>query len=378
MERAMKIGVPKEIKDRENRVGLTPAGVATLIADGHQVVIETGAGVGSGFGDAEYSGAGATLGSAEDAWNAQLVIKIKEPLASEYHHLRGQIVFTYFHLAGVAPELTKALLDSETTAVAYETVEDASGTLPLLAPMSAVAGTMSVNIGGYYLARVHGGRGMLLGRVLGQRYGKILVIGDGVVGRHAAAAGLGVGARVLLAGRHEDRVELFKRELSDDLEFVLSTPANLDREMVDADLVVGAVLLRGGRTPHLVSRDMVAHMQRGSVIVDVSIDQGGCVETSRPTSHSEPVYLESGVIHYCVTNMPGAYPRTSTIALTTATLPYARRLAAGGIDALRQDAGFAMGVNTYRGKITYWAIAKLLDMGSRWQAFSATPSKPSA
>ncbi len=358
----MHVGIPREIKDRENRVALTPVGAAALGDDGHTVTIEHDAGAGSGFADTDYAAAGATIGSRADAWGAELVVKIKEPLEQEYSFLRGQTVFTYLHLAGVAPALTQALLDSHTTAIAYETVEDAAGRLPLLAPMSAVAGTMAVPVGSHYLAKFAGGRGMLLGRVLGERYGKVLVVGDGVVGRHAAAAALGLGASVTLAGRHVERATRLRAELSPDLRYVLSTPDVLAAELNNTDLLVGAVLLRGARAPHLVTRDMVAGMPAGSVIVDVSIDQGGCVESARPTSHSDPVYVESGVTHYCVTNMPGAYPRTSTIALTAATLPYVRRLAAGGLTALRDDPGFARGVNVQAGRVTCAAVANALGL----------------
>ena len=358
----MRIGVPKEIKDKENRVGLTPGGVSALVDAGHEVIVEHQAGDGSGYTDQEYLKRGARLASAGDAWGAELVVKIKEPLAAEYDWLKGQIVFTYFHLAGVARDLTDTLLDSGTTAIAYETVEDAAGHLPLLAPMSGVAGTMAVPIGNYYLARFNNGRGTLLGRVLGERFGKVVIVGDGVVGRHAAAAALGLGANVCLAGRHAERVARLRAELSDELEFVVSTPQNLAAAITDADLLIGAVLSPGARAPHVITAAMVASMPAGSVIVDVSIDQGGCIETAHPTSHSDPVYVTSGVTHYCVTNMPGAYPRTSTIALTNATLPYVLRLGADGLDALRRDPGFAKGLNTYQGCITYAPVAEALDL----------------
>ncbi|MEQ8233516.1 MAG: alanine dehydrogenase [Gammaproteobacteria bacterium] len=358
----MLIGVPREIKDRENRVALTPAGVAALVGDGHVVRVEHAAGVGSGYDDAQYLAAGATLGSAADAWATELVVKIKEPLASEYPRLGGQLLFTYLHLAGVDAALTTALLDSGTTAIAYETVEQADGSLPLLAPMSAVAGSMAVIMGGFYLARGQGGRGMLLGTVLGRSYGEVLVIGDGVVGRHAALAALGMGARVSVATRHLEREGALKSAVGEGLQVIQSGPDELAAAAARADLVVGAVLLKGARAPHVLTRAMVADMQPGSVIVDVSIDQGGCIETSRPTSHSDPVYTECEVLHYCVTNMPGAYPRTSTQALTTATLPYVRRLAAQGLDALRADAGFARGVNVHAGRVRCAAVAAALDL----------------
>jgi alanine dehydrogenase len=360
----MKIGLIKEIKDKENRVGMTPAGVGSLTAEGHQVVVEQGAGLGSGFADEDYRLAGARLVSTAEAWDSELVVKVKEPLQAEYPHLHDQTVFTYFHLAGVTPTLTETLLERRTTAIAYETVEDAAGRLPLLAPMSGVAGNMAVTMGGYYLARPHGGKGMLLGDVLGQAYGKVVVIGDGVVGRHAARAAAGIGAEVFICGRHAEREADLKREISSRINFFLSEPEGIAAELRNADLVVGGVLIRGAKAPRLVTEAMVRAMQPGSVIVDVSIDQGGCVETSRPTSHSDPVFEVHGVTHYCVANMPGAYPRTSTLALTAATFPYVQRLAKQGLDALRADPGFAKGVNTHAGYVTCAAVAEGLGLGS--------------
>jgi alanine dehydrogenase len=354
----MQIGVLKEIKDRENRVALTPAGAAQLMAAGHAVLVERGAGLGSGFADGEYAAAGAHLVDAATAWGANLIVKVKEPLESEYRFLSSQIAFTYFHLAGVTPSLAQALIDAKTTAIAYETVEDGEGRLPLLAPMSGVAGSMAPTVGNYYLAKFNGGRGMLLGRVLGQSFGRVLVIGDGVVGRHAARTAVAMGTRVTIAGRHRERLPELHREVSDGFEFIVSEPEAVAAAARASDLVIGAVLARGARTPTVMTRPMVAAMEPGAVIVDVSIDQGGCVETARPTSHSNPVYVEQGVIHYCVTNMPGAYPRTSTVALTTATLPYVRRLADRGLAALREDPGLAKGVNTYAGAITCRAVAE--------------------
>ncbi|NIM73330.1 MAG: alanine dehydrogenase [Gammaproteobacteria bacterium] len=367
----MRIGVPKEIKDQENRVALTPEGARTLVSRGHAVNVEEAAGRGSGFSDDEYAGAGATICAAAEAWDADLVLKVKEPQASEYGFLRDQFLFTYFHLSGVTESLTAVLLDSGTTAVAYETVEDEAGHLPLLAPMSAVAGNMSVVIGSYYLAKFNGGRGMQLGTVLGQRHGKVLVVGDGVVGRHAARTADAMGASVYICSRHEEREAELAGAISPSLSFVLSRPENIARHVEDADLLVGAVLLRGAKATHLVSEEMVRSMQPGAVIVDVSIDQGGCVETSRPTSHSHPVYVEHGVTHYCVTNMPGAYPRTSTIALTSATLPYAVKLADAGLAALGEDAGFARGVNTCQGFVTYQPVAEDLGLMQRYKPFSS-------
>jgi len=366
----MRIGVPKETKNKENRVALTPAGAAVLVGAGHKVLVQQGAGLGSGLIDKEYQQAGVQLVSVEEAWNTELVLKIKEPLEPEYPFLKGQMLFTYFHLAGVDPALANALLKSGTTAIAYETVEDNQGRLPLLAPMSAVAGDMALTMGVYHLAKFNGGKGMLIGEVLGQPYGKVAIIGDGVVGRHAAKAATGMGGQTWICGRHEDRVPQLKKAISEDLQFFLSTPENIHGHLQDADLVIGAVLRRGARAPHVVTEEMVRDMQPGSVVVDVSIDQGGCVETSRPTSHSDPVFELHGVLHYCVTNMPGAYPRTSTMALTDATLPYLQRLASEGIETLRQDPAFAKGVNTYHGWITCEPAAEALGMDARFKSFT--------
>ena len=365
----MRVGVPKEIKNKENRIALTPAGAAALVADGHEVRVQTGGGLGSGFADDSYREAGAALVDVADAWDCDLVLKVKEPLESEFGYLRDQMLFTYLHLSGVAPELTAALMAAGTTAIAYETVEDPSGRLPLLAPMSAVAGDVAVIMGAYFLARFNGGKGMLLGRVMGEPYGKVVIIGDGIVGRHAAAVATALGARTLVFGRRPEREAELKATISADVEFVLSTPDNVAQEITDADLVVGGVLLRGAKAPHVVTEAMVTSMQPGSVIVDVSIDQGGCIATSRPTSHSDPVFMAHDVIHYGVTNMPGAYPRTSTIALTNATLPFAQRLANEGLTALRNDSAFAKGVNVHDGRIAFQAVAHDLNRQADYQAF---------
>ena len=365
----MRVGTIREIKDSENRVGLTPEGAGALAEAGHKVVVERGAGLGCGFSDADYQARGAQLGDAEEAWDSDLVIKVKEPLELEYRYLKGQMVFTYFHLAGVAKSLTEVLLASRTTAVAYETLEDSLGRLPLLIPMSAVAGTMAPIMGAYYLAKFNQGRGVLPAKIMGESYGKIVIIGDGVVGRHAAKVAAAWGAQVIVFGRREERAKEIKEAISAELDYVLSTPDNLARHVRDADVLVGAVLVEGERAPHLVSAAMVEGMQSGSVIVDVSIDQGGCVETSKPTSHSNPVYTQYDVIHYCVANMPGAYPRTSTFALTAATLPYAIRLASDGVNALREDDGFAKGVNAYKGYLTCRGAAEALGLEQRHRAF---------
>jgi alanine dehydrogenase len=365
----VRLGVPKETKDNESRVALTPDGVAALTTDGHEVLVEHGAGAACGFGDDAYAGSGAQLATAAQAWGAELVVKVKEPLLHEYGYLRGQLLFGYLHLAGAPPALTTALLDSGTTAVAYETVEDERGRLPLLAPMSAIAGSMAPLMGAYYLARTNGGRGTLLGHVLGASHGRVVIVGDGVVGRHACDVASGLGASVTVFGITPARAAEFEQHPR--VKYELSTPANLSAALRSADLLVGAVLRVGARAEHVISKEMVASMPAGSVIVDVSIDQGGCVETSRPTSHSQPTYVVHGVTHYCVTNMPGAYPRTATVALTAATLPYVRLLAAGGIAALVHDAGFARGVNTHAGVLSHRAVAEGLGLLARYRPFAA-------
>ena len=365
----MKIGVIKEIKDKENRIALTPAGAERLIAEGHAILIEKDAGLGSGFSNEEYQSLGARLVTTEEAWNADLVIKVKEPLEHAYQYFKDNILFTYLHLAGVSERLTGALLDARTTAVAYETVEDDRGQFPLLTPMSAVAGNMAATIGAYYLANFNGGKGVLLGNVFYERHGKVMVIGDGVVGQHAAVTADGMGAYVYLFGLNDDQYNELKAIASPDLNFVQSTPENIAEHIKDTDLLIGAVLLAGAKAPRIVTEDMVKTMQPGSVIVDVSIDQGGCIETAHATKHSDPVYTRHGVIHYCVSNMPGAYPRTSTIALTNATLPYVIQLANEGINALHEDKGFSLGVNTHQGYITCKPVADALEMEDRYKDF---------
>jgi alanine dehydrogenase len=366
----MKIGVIKEIKDKENRVALTPTGAQSLVAAGHTVLIEEHAGVGSGFTDAEYQSLGAEIVMTTQAWDADLVIKIKEPQEMEYKYFKQNILFTYLHLAGVSESLTKALMESKTTAIAYETVEDEHGTFPLLTPMSAVAGNMAATMGAYYLAKFNEGKGVLLGNVFNERHGKVMVLGDGVVGQHAAMTADGMGAYVYLFGLNDKHYQQIKNKVSPDLKFVQSTLENIAEHIKDTDLLVGAVLLSGAKAPHIVSEEMVKSMQPGSVIVDVSIDQGGCIETSHPTSHSYPVYTTHGVIHYCVSNMPGAYPRTSTIALTNATLPYIIKLANKGLAALSEDQGFGKGVNTHNGLITCHPVAEALGMENVYKKFT--------
>jgi alanine dehydrogenase len=364
----MKIGAVKEIKDKENRIALTPEGAKKLVEAGNEVLVENNAGINSGFENNEYSTAGAQIVDTETAWGADIVIKVKEPLEEEYAFFReGQIIFTYFHLAGVTKTLTDALLQKKTTAIAYETVEDENKRLPLLAPMSAVAGNMSVTMGAYYLAKFNNGLGMQLGEVMGKRYGKVVIIGDGFVGKHAAKTAYGMGSDVYLFGIFEDKFPELKKEIGEKLNVVLSTKENIAEHIKDADLVVGAVLLAGAKAPFVVTEEMVKTMQKGSVIVDVSIDQGGCIETSKPTSHSNPIYEKHGVTHYCVTNMPGAYPRTSTIALTTTTLPYILKLAEKGLDALKEDEGLGKGLNTHKGFITYKPIAEALGLVDKFK-----------
>ena len=365
----MIIGIPKEIKNNENRVALTPEGAKQLASNGHKVLVEKSAGIGSGFPDGEFIKNGAKIVSAKECWNADLVVKVKEPLKDEYAYLNEKsVLFTYLHLAGVDKSLTDALLGKKTTSIAYETVEDKNGRLPLLAPMSAVAGNMSVTIGSYYLAKFNNGRGMQLGKVLGRKFGKAMVIGDGIVGIHAASVAYGMGADTYIFTRHLDKEKKLKQEIGNGLNVELSSPENIAKHVKDADLVVGAVLLHGAKAPFVVTEDMVMTMQPGSVIVDVSIDQGGCIETSRPTSHSNPVYVKHNVTHYCVTNMPGAYPRTSTIALTSATLPYVLKLANDGfVKSVKNDAGFAKGVNTCKGFLTYKPVAEALGLNEKFK-----------
>jgi alanine dehydrogenase len=366
----MKIGVPKELKDHELRVGLTPDGAGALAADGHEVIVEHGAGVGCGFADADYVARGAQAGDAAAAWKCDLVVKVKEPIEAEYGRFAGQILFTYLHLAGAPPSLTRALLASDTTGIAYETVEDDRGRLPLLAPMSAIAGSMAPLVGAYYLAASQGGRGTLLGTVLGERHGEVTIVGDGIVGRHACDVASALGTRVEIFGITPERAPEFERP-GTAVRYVSSTPDRLARRMPETDLLIGAVLNVGARSPHVVTEAMVASMPRGSVIVDVSIDQGGCVATSRPTTHSNPTFVAHGVTHYCVTNMPGAYPRTATLALTAATLPYVRRIAAGGLDAVLRDPRLAQGVNTRGGFVTYAAVADALGLRDRYREIAA-------
>jgi alanine dehydrogenase len=357
----MIVGVPKEIKDNEARVGVTPAGVKALTEAGHKVLVETLAGALSGFPDAEYQNAGAEMvGDAGYVWGkADMVVKVKEPIESEYVYFReGLVLFTYLHLAPV-PDLTNKLLDAKVAGIAYETVRDKRGGLPLLMPMSEVAGRMSVQVGASYLERERGGRGILLGGVPGVPPAHVAILGGGVVGTNAARIALGFGAKTTLIDVNLNRLRELEDIFGGRLYTLASNSYNIAQVTREADLVIGGVLIPGATAPRLVTRAMVSQMKQGAVIVDVAIDQGGCVETAKPTSHSKPSYTVDGVVHYCVTNMPGAVPHTSTLALTNSTFPYLLRLAnRGAREALREDPGLAEGLNTWEGKLTYRGVAE--------------------
>jgi alanine dehydrogenase len=354
------VGLPKEIKDNEYRVGLTPAGVRALSDAGHKVIVERTAGEGSGFEDALYERAGAEiLPSADDVWaGAEMVVKVKEPIEPEYPRMKeGLLLFTYLHLAP-DPKQTQALLERKVTGIAYETITDRRGTLPLLTPMSEVAGRMAVQVGAQYLEKMNGGRGVLVGGVPGVPAARVVILGGGVVGTNAAKIAVGMGAQVTIVDKNLDRL----RELDDIFLSKISTLASsayaIHGAIAEADLIIGGVLVPGAAAPKLVTREMLKDVMKGAVIVDVAVDQGGCIETTRPTTHSNPTYYVEDVLHYCVANMPGAVPRTSTFALTNATLPYALRLANRGfLDAISSDPGLKEGVNTYAGKLTYRAVA---------------------
>jgi alanine dehydrogenase len=360
-ESTMIIGVPREIKDNEARVGVTPAGVKELTEAGHTVLVETMAGEQSGFPDAEYQEAGAEIvGEAANVWGkSETVVKVKEPIEKEYAYFRpGLVLFTYLHLAPL-PGLTDKLLDSKVIGIAYETVRDRQGTLPLLTPMSEVAGRMSVQVGATYLEKERGGRGILLGGVPGVPPAHVTIIGGGVVGTNAAKVALGFGAKVTLVDVNLNRLRDLDDIFGGRLYTLASNSYNLAEATREADLVIGGVLIPGTTAPKLVTRAMVSQMKKGAVIVDVAIDQGGCVETARPTSHSNPSYVVDGVVHYCVTNMPGAVPHTSTLALTNSTFPYLLRIAnLGARQALLQDPGLAEGLNTWMGTLTYRGVAE--------------------
>jgi alanine dehydrogenase len=360
----MKIGVVKEIKSDEYRVALTPAGGRELVGRGHDVLVESGAGEGSAFPDDAYAAVGASICSAEQVWaESELLLKVKEPLPSEYGLLReGQILFTYLHLAANA-ELTQALVESGAACVAYETVETANGALPLLAPMSEIAGRLSAQAGAYFLEKPVGGRGLLLGGVAGVAPGRVLIIGGGIVGYNAAVIAIGLGANVTILERSIDRMRHLDEILSGRVSLVMSSTLQIEQSVREADVVIGAVLIPGARAPKLITREMLTTMKNGSVLCDVAIDQGGCAETSRPTTHTNPVYVVEGVTHYCVANMPGAVPITSTKALTNATLPYVEAIAEHGlVEAVARDPALAKGVNVLDGKVTYEAVAEAHDL----------------
>jgi alanine dehydrogenase len=357
----MIIGVPKEIKDNEARVGITPAGVKALSEAGHAVLVETQAGTQSGFPDEEYQNAGAEMvGEAAYVWDkSEMVVKVKEPVESEYLFFReGLVLFTYLHLAPL-PALTDKLIESKVIGIAYETVRDPRGGLPLLTPMSEVAGRMSVQVGASYLEKERGGRGILLGGVPGVPPAHVTILGGGIVGTNAARIALGFGAKTTLIDMNLNRLRELEDIFSGRLYTLASNSYNIAQATREADLVIGGVLIPGATAPRLVTHEMVSRMKKGAVIVDVAIDQGGCVETARPTSHSNPSYKVDGVVHYCVTNMPGAVPHTSTLALTNSTFPFVLRLAnLGARDALLSDAGLAEGLNTWMGKLTYRGVAE--------------------
>jgi len=358
----MIIGVPKEIKNNEYRVALTPAGAGMLRAAGHTVVVEAGAGAGSGFEDGDYAKEGARIEpSAANVWAAaDMIMKVKEPLPEEYERFReGQMLFTYLHLAA-AGGLTDALLEKKVSAIAYETIQAPNGSLPLLTPMSEVAGRMSVQIGARFLEAYHGGRGILLGGVPGVPPAEVIIVGGGIVGLNAARMALGLGANVVVIERSADRMRYIDEAFGGRISTLMSNPYNISCAVQKADLLIGAVLIPGARAPKLVTEEMVSRMKKGAVIVDVAVDQGGSIETvDRVTTHSEPTYVKHGVIHYAVANMPGAVPRTSTLALTNVTIPYALQLAGKGLrDAALADEALLRGLNTHDGKVVHPAVAE--------------------
>ena len=359
----MLIGLPKEVKDGENRVGLTPGAVRALTRRGHRVLVQSGAGMGSFLTDDEYRAAGGEIvDSAAEAWTAEMVVKVKEPVPSEYGYLRpDQILFTYLHLAADRRQ-TDALLDSGVTAIAYETVQTADGKLPLLMPMSEVAGRMATQVGASYLERHHGGRGVLLGGVPGVAPANVAILGGGTVGTNAAKVALGMGAQVTVLELYHERLIYLDDVFQGRVQTRASNEYNIEQAVFNADLVIGAILIPGGRAPWLVTRKMLSSMRKGAVIVDVAVDQGGCVETTRPTTHSDPIYVVDDIVHYGVANMPGAVPRTSTFALVNQTMSYTLNLANEGLDAVRHSAPLLHGLNTHHGKLTYWAVAEVFGL----------------
>ena len=355
----MRVGVAKEIKPQEYRVALTPAGARELVQRGHEVVVESQAGHGSAFTDEAYERAGASIAGVDDAWRSDLLLKVKEPIPSEYPRLaEGTTLFTYLHIAADEP-LTRALVESGITAIAYETVETPGGALPLLAPMSEIAGRLAPQAGADHLEKPKGGRGILLGGVAGVAPARVVVIGGGMVGYNAAVIALGMGAQVTVLERSVERMRFLEQILSGRVQLLMSSSLQIEESIKEADLVIGAVLIPGALAPKLITRGMLRTMKESSVFVDVAIDQGGCAETSKPTTHDDPVYTIDGVIHYCVANMPGAVPITSTRALTNVTLPYVEQLADLGVaEAIALDPALARGVNVLGGRITYEAVAE--------------------
>lgn len=368
----MKIGVPTEVKNHEYRVGLIPASVAEYVRHGHEVYVQKGAGLGSAIPDMAYIQAGATmLDTADEVWQvADMIVKVKEPLVEEYERMKPrQLIYTYFHLAAV-PELAKVLVEKEIAAVAYETIQLPSGHLPLLEPMSEVAGRMAIQVGAFCLERANGGKGVLLGGVPGVRRANVMILGGGTVGTHAAKMAVGMGANVSVLDINVSRLRYLDDIFGNRLQTLHSNSGTIEQGLRDADLVVGAVLIPGAKAPHLVTREHLKTMDAGSVVVDVAVDQGGCIETCHPTTHQDPTYVVEGVVHYCVANMPGAVARTSTFALNNVTLAYGVKLANMGLEAaVRADAALALGVNTYDGHITYEAVAEGLGMG--WRSLDA-------
>src|SRR5215472_7307089 len=368
----MIIGVPKEVKDHETRVALVPSGVVALRENGHEVLVEARAGEGSAITDSEYAQAGAQIiQSGADVWRkADLVVKVKEPQPSEYAHLRPNLIlFTYLHLAPL-PELTDRLIESQVSGVAYETIRERDGSLPLLIPMSEVAGRMAVQVGAQYLEAPNGGRGVLLGGVPGVAPANIVILGGGIVGINAAKIAVGMGAHVTMIDRNLNRLRELDDIFNGQIVTLASNPLTISETLKLADLVIGAVLIPGAAAPKIVRRQMIANMKRGAVVVDVAIDQGGCFETSHATTHTEPIYFVDGVLHYCVSNMPAAVPHTSTFALTNATFPYLLELANFGLEgACERHAGLKEGVNTYNGYITYAGVAE--SQGRPWRELAA-------
>ncbi len=361
----MLIGVPKEIKTREYRVGLVPGGVATLVRHGHAVMIEKGAGIGSGISDEKYLAAGAQIvDQAADVWaKAEMIVKVKEPIESEYPLMReGQTIYTYFHLAAL-PSLAKALLERKVSAVAYETIQTEDGQLPLLKPMSEVAGRMAVQVGAVTLEKEHGGKGILLSGVPGVRRGRVVILGGGVVGANAAKLASGMGADVAVLDVNLSRLAYLDDIFGSRITPLYSDPDTIEQQVRMADLVIGGVLIPGAKAPKLVSEKLISQMSEGSVVVDVAVDQGGCIETCKPTTHDNPTYMMHGVVHYCVANMPGAVAQTSTFALNNATIQYGVKLAnLGVVEAVKRDRALALGVNTFAGHCTYKAVAEALDL----------------